>query len=85
LSELQEERKEEKMSRLLDLGHKIVAGGLMSASAFGLATLGYGVYRIKVVRPRELAERAAAAEATTGAVPIPPPGDVETNNKAPLK
>jgi hypothetical protein len=47
--------------RLLDFFHRLIAGGLVLASATGTAVVAYGMYRLGVVRPRERMEAAAAA------------------------
>jgi hypothetical protein len=55
------------MSRVLDALQRIVSGGLMAATAVGLAAFGYGIYSFSVLRPRAKAAAAAAAEPADGA------------------
>ena len=40
--------------KVLDIGQKLISGGLITISASALAALGYGVYRIKVEKPKYL-------------------------------
>jgi hypothetical protein len=54
--------------RILNAGHLIVAGSLITLSAAGLGSLGYGVYRLIWVRPREMFEAREAAKAAAAAI-----------------
>jgi len=49
------------MSRVLDTLQRLVSGGLMAATAAGLAAFGYGIYSFAVLRPAATAAAAAAA------------------------
>ncbi len=40
--------------KVLDLGQKIISGGLIAVSVSALGALGYGVYRVKVEKPKYL-------------------------------
>ena len=51
------------MSRVLDALQRVVSGGLMAATAVGLAAFGYGIYSFTVLRPASVRAKAAAAAA----------------------
>ena len=52
---------------MLDALQRVVSGGLMAATAVGLAAFGYGIYSFTVLRPASV--RAAAAKVAAAAAP----------------
>lgn len=59
------------MSAALNIGHKLIAGGLITLSVAGAGAVSYGAYRLIYVKPRELAAlQAAGVSDLPAAAPI---------------